>query len=71
MVLVSILDESECAAEEMQCNLEKIVIMYTRHCAIKFVTSLKLSCFKFLGFWTCDLTEYTIKRVIDWDIHPN
>ena len=38
MVLVSILDESEPAAEETQCNLEKIVIMY---CAIKFVTSLK------------------------------
>lgn len=41
MVLVSILDESEREAEEMQCNLEKIVIMYTRHFAIKFVTSLK------------------------------
>lgn len=39
MVLVSILDESERAAEETQCNLEKIVIMYTS--AIKFVTSLK------------------------------
>lgn len=66
MVLVSILDESERAAEEMQCNLEKIVIRYTRHCAIKICHEFKISCFKFLGFWTCDLTEYTIKRVIDW-----
>ena len=37
----------------------------------KICHEFKISCFKFLGFWTCDFTEYTIKRVIDWDIHPN